>query len=300
MNYRIQQRIETLNENAIFEQNAQPKFELDEISFSQWEFNHRDGWLIDAWIAETNIESDNVFNALKSFGEKIDRIVPRIAFVGQAYTEVYHQPALAIRDSSDIAYFYHPFDSEPVGLMFMQEELQALRQIMTSPIPDEFFKYWNDAVNTLGYAPKLLILFSAIEAFAKKQNGGKDWKLIEGILGTELKNKIFEPRVGLRHRLAHGEYFTVSDSEDNYVELIHRSFMKYFNDQIFHNSLLATNVVHPFRHLFGNKSVGRYFIKSVNKDSPLELKEVLADFNSNSDHKPSLYDYVFDDSTKGY
>lgn len=301
MKYLIQQRIETLNENAVNANNEQPSFTLDGITFSHWEFNHSDGWLVDAWLAETTIDAPDVFAALREFGAKINKIVPRVAFVGQAYTEAYHQPVLAVKAGSNVAYFYDPFDSEPAGLMFMDEEFDALKKLMSEEIGDEFFKYWNDAVNTLGYAPKLLIMFSAIEAFAKKPNGKKDWNLIEQILGRDLKDKIFEPDTGLRHRLVHGEYFLPQDSATNYVEDIHKSFMQYFNKQVFNADLLSTDVVQPHRHFFGNKNLGRYFIKPAHKSAQLNLKEVVADFNKSRDSSPENYEYVSEDSiTKSY
>src|ERR1700722_13762282 len=268
MKYKIEYRIETLAENAVGLATEQPFFTLNDINFSHWEFNHRDGWLADAWLAEATIDADNLENAYQTFRAKMVRIVPRIAFVSQCYTELLLQPFLIIKEGADIGYFYDAFDETHSGLMFMDEEKDALERLLTSQADDAFFFYWNDAVNSIGYTPKLLLMFSALEALAKKPNGDKDWAMIESILGKDLKDEIFKPTEGPRHRLTHGEYLNQSDFPGNYAEVIHKKVMEYFNKNVLGADLLTVDVVSPQRHFFGNKSVGKYFIRPKNSDTP--------------------------------
>lgn len=282
--YTIQWKVQTLAENAVGMENEQPSFKAGGITFTHWEFNHRDGWITDAWQSEATIEAPNHHSAFSEFGGMLSHIVPRVSFVAQAYTEARMQPILITRNDSDIGVFVDYFDSEPVGLMFMDEEKEALDKLLSNTdIDNAFFSYWNDAVNTIGQTAKLLVMFSAIEALAKKPNGDKDWLKIEDILGQDLKNEIFTPAIGLRHRLTHGEYFGTQDSK-NYVEEIHKKLMTYFNDYIFGSKLLSEDVTGPQRHFFGNKMRGTRFIKPIDDSVVFDLRTVVADINQDKEH----------------
>ena len=58
----------------------------------------------------------------------------------------------------------------------MTTQQKALLALLGCPqIPEEFFYYWNDAVNSTGYSSKLVLMFSAIEALVKKPDGEKDF-----------------------------------------------------------------------------------------------------------------------------
>jgi hypothetical protein len=82
--------------------------------------------------------------------------------------------------------------------------------------------------------------FSAIEALVKIRNGSnpgqKDWSKLERILGVGLKTEIWgergDPTNALRHRLVHGEYFNPQDSTKNYLELMHKKIIAYFNEAV--------------------------------------------------------------------
>lgn len=294
MQYFIEQKISTPAHNAVgVTADPDPSFELDGVTYKQWEFNHRDGWLGDAWTAEGMIEAAHAGEAIMLFHNKLVKAVPIITLVSQCYMEFKRQPLLIKRADKDFAFFDYIHDSSHVGLMFMDEQLNGLQQLFANAnVRDEFYKYWNDATNTVGYSPKLLLMFSALEALVKKPNGSKDWALLESILGTDLKDKIFTPRTGLRHRLTHGEYFSPTDSSDDYVDQIHKKVIAYFNGLI-GSDVISTDTVHPQRHFHDNKMVGRFFLRPKEPSTPLRLREVTADFEAN-DHKATKYDYVFD------
>lgn len=296
MKYLIQWKIETLAENAVGVEADQPSFIAGGIAFTHWEFNRRDGWSADAWQAEAEIEAPDYKLAFKEFGKLLTPVIPRISFVSQAYTEARMQPVLIRREGSGIGVFLDYFDSGPVGLMFMDKEKDALDKLLTNTgIDDAFFNYWNDAVNTAGHTAKLLVMLSAIEALAKKPNGKKDWSKIINILGQELKGEIFTPSTGLRHRLIHGEYFGTQDSK-NYVNVIHKRVMKYFNDYIFDAKLLSEDVTGPQRHFFGNKMKGTRFIKPINDTVLFDLRTVVADINQDKEHiEFQFFEWVVDD-----
>jgi hypothetical protein len=301
MQYFIEQRISSLADNYVGAGNSpDPHFELDGITYRQWEFNYGDGALGDAWVAEGTIEAKSGGEAIMLFHNKLVKAVPIISLISQCYIEFRRQPLLLKRSDTDVAFIDYVHDSEHVGLMFMDDDYAGLQKLFANTtIRPEFYKYWNDAQNTIGYSPKLLLMFSALEALVKKPNGDKDWGLLESILGTGLKDKIFTPRTGLRHRLTHGEYFSPTDGGSNYVDQVHRKVIAYFNGLI-GSDVISEDTVHPQRHFYDNKMVGKFFLRSKDASAPLRLREVIADFEAN-DHHATKYDYVFDENiTKNY
>jgi len=286
--YRIEQKILTLAECAVMESRKKPaSFRLNDIEFSHWDFNFGAGCIGDAWIAKTEINSENFMQAYKDFNNKLAKIIPRISLISQAYIEYATQPFLIHKDESDIAFFRFTRDTEPVGLMFMEEELKALEILIKKPeTPDEFFYYWNDATNTIGYSAKLLLMFSAIESLAKqlvkesKEKGKKKPKkeFMKEILGSDLYKKCFEPTKGLRNRLVHGDYFQQNDFKKNYLEIIHKKVISYFNREVFKENLISEDIINPQRHFHLNKEMTWFFIKIKDKSQKFSLKEVLNEF----------------------
>jgi hypothetical protein len=177
--------------------------------------------------------------------------------------------------------------------MFQEVEKKALDLLLSDTnIPEEFYLYWNDAVNTTGYSSKLLIMFSAVDALIKKPDGKRDLTLRGAILGKELADKIYAQNNGLRHRLIHGEYFPDKDDE-NYMELVHKKVIKYFNDVVFQEKLIKEDITGPQRHFHNNDNLIRCWIKQKDEVWPLELKKVLEDCEGNIESNwPKQYQLV--------
>ena len=303
MIYAIEKRIHTLNENAVMGEDNAPSFSELDITFMHWEFNYRDGWLHNYWLARCELDAPNYVEAFKEFSRRLGRVIPRVALIGQCYIESVLQPFLIWRKDRDLAWFRYTRDVKGVPLMFGKDELKALSLLLkNSEIPEEFYLYWNDAVNTIGYSPKLLIMFSALEAlFKKDREKSKDayYAKIEAVLGPELKVKLYgtkdSPNTGLRQRLVHGEYLGAEDAENSYVEAIHKKLIEYFNNSILREKLIRENVVHPQRHLFGNKEGYGGFLRPI-KTAKLELKPILVDAEKNGLENLEEYEFVYDES----
>lgn len=294
--YTIQQRIRTLSENAVgITTSENPSFIAEGIAFTHWDFNHRDGWVVDAWLAEGEIDAEDGSHALLKFQKKIFKVIPRISLIGQAYIQYLVQPYLIKKEDLDVAFFYYPFAVEPVGLMFREDEKAALDVLLQNiNISEEFYLYWNDAVNTTGYSSKLLIMFAALDALIKQPDGTKDYSLRVKILGQTLKDQIFAQDTGLRHRLVHGEYFSADDN-GNFVEIIHKKIIKYFNQEIIGSQLIKENIVGPQRNFFGNDMLVKLWLESTDVEWPLELKKIVEDSEANSESNlPEHYGKVHD------
>lgn len=302
MKYEVQKRIHTLNENAVMASGTAASFTELDINFSHWDFNYRDGWLHNYWLANGQIEASNAEEASTQFHSKLTRIIPRIALIGQCYIESVLEPFVVLRADSELAWFRYTRDMKGVPLMFGDPELKALRHLLkNSEISEAFYYYWNDAVNTIGYSPKLLLLFSALEAlFKPEREKGKDhyYAVIETVLGGDLKTELYgtkeNPGFGLRQRLVHGEYLEADDTQRNCVELIHKKLVEYFNTYIFKEKLIEEHVVHPHRHFFGNKEGCAFFVKS-NASRKVELKALLSDIEKHGIDSMKLHKHIYDE-----
>ena len=303
MRYKIEHKISTLAENAATKDGGYDSFTTEGVSFSQWDFTQRDGWRGDAWLAMKEIDTINYKEAYRQFQLDLQKIVPRLSFVGQCYVASRQQPFLITKEASDIAFFHYVKERGPVGLIFMDKELKALEALLqNAAVPSQFFYYWGDIVNSTGYTPKLLLMFSAFESLVKDSSGRKDWAKVERILGRELKETFYgvigDTKRGLRHRLTHGEYFNDSDSATNFVDQFHFKIVKYFNENIFQEQLISEAVVSPHRHFFGNIETSAFFIKPKTPEARPSLRAVLADFDENDIYSPRFYAHVLDQALK--
>ena len=298
--YKIEQKIVTLSSCAVMENKEKPaSFKIDDVEFSHLDFNYRDGWVSDSWIASFEIKSENLLDAINYFlKEKLAKIIPRISLISQAYIEYINEPFIVEKGGSEIVYFRYTYEFKAVGLMFMEKEQKALLKLMENKeISDTFYYYWNDAVNAYGYSQKLGLMFSAIECLVKK-NGKKDWVLVNEILGKELSEDLYgtakNPSIGLRHRFIHGEYFKQEDHSKNYFEEIHKKVIAYFNKKVLLENLIEENVIGPQRNFNGNKKGGAYLLKSKDGSNIFNLKVLIKDFEKSSPLKPEKYEFVYD------
>lgn len=306
MRHQLEQRIHTLAENVIDTATVGVTgYSAEGVQFSPWKIDPSDGyWTHHYWIAKGEIDANDFRNAWRLFWSKLARIVPRISLVSQCYAEYLTQPILILRKDFDTAFLQDTVDREGGRLMFMDQQHKALNLLLTdSQIPHEFFLYWNDATNSSGYASKLVLMFSAVEALVKietgRHEGKNDFAKLERILGPELKKDLWgtkeENTNALRHRLIHGEYFHLKDGQKNYLVLMHKRIIAYLNEVIFKEKLIAENVVNPQRHPHGNYGVLQSFIRPV-EGAKLALAQVIADMVSNGNF--TQYEWVVDNQLR--
>ncbi len=297
--YKIEHKILTLTTCAVMEdKNNLTSFEIDGVKFSHWEFNYRDGWTNDAWLATAEISAESFLDALNELARKLSKLISRISLISQSYIEYINEPFLIHKKGSDVFFFRYVADAHVGGLMFMENEQKALNQLLNNKnVPEPFYYYWNDAINASGYSAKLLLMFSAIESLVK-DNGKKNWNLTNEILGKDLVKELFGTKensnTGLRHRLVHGEYFGNLDHGKNYLELVHNKVISYFNKKVLDEKLILENIVNPQRNLFGNKEQENFFLKGKVEHRDLNLKEVLKDFDENRPILPQNYEIIYD------
>lgn len=271
-NYGFQLKLHTLALCAVVERRSYDTFEFAGMKFTHWDFNFAEGHKPGAWLIATEIQAPTIREASKNFFVALNDLIPKIAMISQCYTEYQDEPFLIHRLDSDIAFFHYTKAYSGVPLSFDADSREALALLKDAKISNEFFYYWNDMLNTPGYPAKLLLIFSALEALGKAL--GKDkGEFRKEVLGDELRKKIFENgNQGIRNRLTHGEYFSEKDGED-YLAQIYEKMIGYFNENILKKNPIR-NVVHPQRHPWGNKKVGKYYLKKT-PDATFDLREMI-------------------------
>jgi len=300
MRYRIEPKIETRASNAVIDDGSIAKFAIAPFTLSHWDFDISRGWASNAWLAEASIDADNFKAAFQAFRRNLGRIVPRISLISQVYIDFFFQPLLIVKDDHKVGFLRYIAKRKATGLMFVNDHREALDRLLAdTSIPEEFYYYWNDVVNAIGYTPKLLLMCSAIESLTRTGRRKKDWVKLEQILGRELKEELFgtkeNPSTGLRHRLTHGEYLGPGDSGKNYVELVHKRVLSYFNEHVLKATLLELGIVAPQRHFWGTVEGADWFIRRTDQHE-LTLRGVLADFETNGMDHLKAHEFVHDGS----
>lgn len=158
MRYRVEQRIETLADNAVMKDGRmEAAFSVGPVRYSHWDFGLSRGWPSDFWLAEASIEAGDYKVAFGIFRQELNRVIPRISLISQAYTDFLQQPLLIVKEGEPVGFLRYLRKKPGVGLMFVEDHLKALvRLVEDASIPEEFYYYWNDVVNAVGYTPKLL------------------------------------------------------------------------------------------------------------------------------------------------
>lgn len=294
-NYAFQFKLHTLALCAVKDGRSYDSFEYEGMKFTHWDFNFAEGHKPGAWLITNEVQAASIREASKSFFEKLNEIIPRIAMISQCYTEYQNESFLIHRMDSDIAFFRYSKEYSGVPLSFDEESLEALVLLKEANLPNEFFYYWNDMLNTVGYPAKLLLICSALEALGKAL--GKDkGQFRKEVLGADLRDKIFaNDNQGIRHRLTHGEYFSDKDGED-YLAQIYAKIIQYFNEVVLKKNLIR-GVVHPQRHPWGNKIGGRYHLKKK-PDATFDLKEMIKVTDKNFETLYSSFDMATDEEIK--
>lgn len=304
-NYIVQHKIKTISSLA-FDYPEQSSFTFENISFFHWEFNYAGGFLGNAWVACGKENAENFADAINNFRDRLEKIVPKIAFISQCYMDFASQSFLVHKENDNpdnVSFVRGVFESESVGLMFMKKELKSLTCLNEENIETEFYWYMNDCYNTTGYTAKLLLLFASLENLAGKETkmdaeSGNIYttynkEQMKDILGNDLFNKIYGQN-GLRHKLSHGSYPKFRSREINYVEEIHNKILSYFN-RTYENVSIQTGITHPQRHPYGNLECGHHFIKPrlLDGEYQVRLQDILLYLNETRDS--DLPDMKFED-----
>lgn len=274
--YLIEQKIKTLSELWLdCDGRVAREMAIDGFVFNQWREPQGTGLRsVMAWMVKKEIESDNCINALNTFRRDLDTITQKVGFVSQCYMDFFKEPFLLFKlsDNNDRLFLYqHTRVDKGVGLHFGNNELQAYEQIKDFKYP-EAFRFLRECRNTIGYIPKLLLLFSALEAMCGRveidKGNGKtqisyEKETMMKILGRSLYNELFGPS-GIRHKLDHGEMVELVFGK-NYVDEIYKNIVCYFNTEFKAN--ISEEVVSPQRHFYDNVGSANLWLKPENNFS---------------------------------
>ena len=128
MRYHLEQRIHTLAENIVaYDTSGVPSFTAEDVIFSPWRVKPDDVYGTHPyWLASCDVEANDFKAAWKEIANRLDRLIPGIAVVSQCYTEYATEPFLIFRENSSDAFIRWVGERRSVGLMFMEDEKEAL------------------------------------------------------------------------------------------------------------------------------------------------------------------------------
>lgn len=276
--------------------NRSASFEFEGMRFSHWDFDQVYQQKTYYWLLEEKIDAIDLEDVISKFNTKIITLIPQIAFLSECYSAYLNEPYLIKKEGSDVAFFRYTRSSAGVPLAFDASSLKGLHLMNNNQgINSEFFFYWNDMLNVTGYSAKLLLLCSALEALVKSPVNSRGIKgkydFLTEVLGEELKNKIFERNIGIRHRLVHGEYFKGEVDKENYLKEVYERVVSYFNEKIFKEQLIRS-VTNPQRHPEGNKMGGYYFLKKKCNSPEFDLKKLVEGCDEDFDKGLQQFDLI--------
>jgi len=289
--YLFEQKIKTLSYLSVGLNNTikgYPEMNIEDYIFTQWDFNYSLGLSGDAWLVSKEIEAENCIEAFNYFRNNLDKIIQKIGFISQCYMDFYKESFLffKINNNPEKVFFYKKIqDRNPVGLEFSDNELSDYQKLLIFQFP-EVFRFLQECRNTIGYIPRLMLLFAALEAMCdKRENISKDGSIyitydknkMKIILGHELFDEIFGIN-GVRHKLYHGEmvYFIF---EKDYVGEVYKNILCYFNKKQGIN--INIDVISPQRHFYDNFELSNLWLKA-DDDFEVNLKNCIKNFNTTS------------------
>lgn len=275
--YLIEHKIKTLSELS-------KSFDFEDFNFRQWDFNYRDGWLGDAWIASKIITAVNATEAINKFRKELIPIVDCIAFVSQCYTTVEFEPFIIIKQNNNLKkvfFLNFTYESKGVPLHFDEEEKNAL-QVLNNFGEKHAFRYLRESTNSSTFYTRLAMLVAALESIAgqKTINGkkftNKEFINKEIIGDANLFKKIFAYGEGIRPQLFHGCEINLGAGDPDYIKEIYERIVGFFNDKF--NIKINFSVVNPQRVPFGNYRGGKAWLEPKDKEKDINLKDVVEIF----------------------
>jgi len=271
-----------------------------DIKFAHENFTYTDGCTGDQWIASGEIIAESGLDAINIFRKKLEKITSALSLIGQAYIEFLTSSSVTFKEGSSEAILFY-YEEMPVNpLCLLEDQVKTLNDLIHNDIDYSLFlKYWKDITNTPDITPKIMLYCAALDSLTMciYGNGWKSKKheFRESILGSELKKVLFgtkeDSSTGLRHRLMHGEHYSVDD--DIKLEDIHVKIINYFNSNIFKKESISSSVVSPQRNPYKNFGQLGKFIKTVSKKH-LSLREIEKDYRESVKNKkqPKKFKFV--------
>lgn len=290
--YLIEHKIKTLSELS-------KPFDFEGFNFRQWDFNYRDGWLGDAWIAKKIIEEENVLKAINVFRKELASIVERMSFISQCFASMNLESYLIIKknDNHDnVLFLFSSREAKGVPLHFNEKEKKDLNKIKDFE-RQAVFKYLNESTNATTYYTRLAMLVIVLESIAsamKKESGltVKEYIEKEILKDGNLYQTLFAKGTGVRNRLFHGQEINIAE---DYAGKIYKKIVEYFNSK--YGLEINTGVISPQRNFTGNYAAGRAWLKPQDGIDKVDIKKAVEVFEmaygSYTNRDSSEFDKMF-------
>lgn len=216
--YQIQSRVSTgvdifpkynWFENDI-EKRVKCNFEYDDLRFEQWSFSFAKWPHWDAWIVFYEMDAENAIDALNLFLKKLSTVLPRIFFgIPVWHSFWYHEPLIISRDNFQTGFYCLRKKREWTWLTITDEILDLLKDQDFQNIPDNFFLYYSEFINSISALSWLSLWLSALEIIRPESNEERKKLFWEGLyykLYWKLDKRYPDRKQGIRHKIHHWLY----------------------------------------------------------------------------------------------
>ncbi|MFH1048092.1 MAG: hypothetical protein V1732_00320 [Patescibacteria group bacterium] len=301
--YIIEQRIKTSADLGLIGKGGiNPYFEYQGVHFKYSDF-YNSGWGSGYWIAKFEIQAKRHVIAYDEFKKLMNMIIPRLAFSSQCYFSFIHEPFIIMNKSNfNRCLFKYSYDNPSLNRLYTNEDLAVFYKLISeNKISDEFYCFWLDAINTIGYSSKLLLMFAAVESLTKNLKSNLKSKLRENIFGKKLKEEIYKHddgnknnKMGLRHRISHGYYFKNDKEAADYFNQVQNSVISYINKTYFSCSFDEKNIKTQRNHFESKMVFYPIVIEKISKNANLCLINILSEVEKMKDDKSILFKFIVD------
>lgn len=187
------------------------KFEYEWLHFEQWDFTPAEWALWDAWIVKSEFTSQSAENAINRHLWLLEKVVPKLFFWVPVWHSFWFQEPLLISLNTNFRdwFFFLRKEREWVWLTITPEILEILRGNCFQNIPDHFFLWYSEFINSedsLSALSLWLIALECVRPYENKKRKEVMWDdLYYDIYGTTDKN-FPQRKEWIRHKVHHGRY----------------------------------------------------------------------------------------------
>lgn len=260
-------------------------FDFNGFSVSPWCVDYQAGRR-DGWLAKKQIEADTIEEAFRQFSQQFDRLVDRIAFIGQCHTTADLETFIIVKPDDNRFFWRYAKKRGPVPLHFNGDEVRSLATLDQFEEKGDVFRYLREAINATSFYTMLVMLVSALEAMAGttdekgRRNIDREYIAVQILKDKALCDRLFKYGEGLRNQILHGGFVDYHmHGGTNYNSIILDAIIDYFNDC--HGLKINKTAKSRPRTIAGIYNFWSHWCEWVKDDTQISLQLLNQKFDAN-------------------
>lgn len=195
-------------------------FEYDDLKFIQWDFSFSMWAHWDAWVVYNEVLASNFADAVNAHLKKLSQVLPRVFFCVPVWHSFgFHESLLISNDEFQTGFYFMRKERKWTWLVITDEILEVLESKNFQNIPEKFFSYYSEFINSntaLGWLSLGMGALEIIRPVSKKEQIELFWE--------DLRRKIYWTKPEwIRHKIHHWKYPQEWDNSEKDFEEMHRA-----------------------------------------------------------------------------